>query len=127
MLTVSSGAVDAVTFLALGKVFTAFMTDGGTPAVPAHVMKAEVMGADGNMLATWDTGALSALPSSAVVNDFAYNRFKSGPYGLVADVGSVATVTLPPEVGSKDAAAGAVLRITDVNGQTFTENLAPES
>ncbi len=95
--------------------------DGGTPAVPAHIMKAEVLGADGKTLATWDTGALSALPASAIVNEFAYNRFKSGPYGLVADVGSVATVILPPEAGSKDAAAGALLRITDVNGKTFAD------
>lgn len=100
--------------------------DGGTPAVPAHVMKAEVLGADGTTLATWDTGTLSALPRSAIVNDFAYNTFKSGPYGLVADVGSAATVTLPPEGGSKNAAAGAAFSITDVNGKIFTENLSAE-
>ena len=97
--------------------------DGGTPAVPAHIMKAEVLSADGKPIAVWDTVALSALPAPAIVNDFAYNQFRSGPYGLVAEVGSMATVTLPPEAGLNDAKAGDVLRITDVNGKSFVDRL----
>src|SRR5271165_862967 len=69
--------------------------DGGTPAVPAHVMKAEALGADGQVLGSWDTAALSALPATAIANDFTYNRFKVGPYGLEAGMGAKAIVTLP--------------------------------
>ena len=100
--------------------------DSGTPAVPAHIMKADLLGADGKTLASWDTAALSALPASAIANDFAYNKFKTGPYGLVAAVGSVATITLPGGAVSKDIPGGAVLRLTDVNGRTFTDALASE-
>ncbi len=48
--------------------------DGGTPAVPAHVMKVEVMSAERKNLAIWDWRSLSALPASAIVNAFRYNR-----------------------------------------------------
>ena len=51
---------------------------GGTPAVPVHVMKVETVGPDGKPLAAWDWRTLSALAPSAIVNDFPYNRFKSG-------------------------------------------------
>ena len=97
--------------------------DSGTPAVPAHIMKADVLGAEGKTLASWDTAALSALPASAIANDFAYNKFKAGPYGLAAAVGSAATITLPGGAVAKDIAGGAVLRLTDVNGRTFTDAL----
>jgi thiosulfate dehydrogenase (quinone) len=98
--------------------FTIYL-DGGTPAVPAHVMKAEALAADGKILAAWDTEALSHLPATAIINDFAYNKFKSGPFGLEAGMGAKAVVTLPPAAGAEAIGAGNVLRITDVNGKTF--------
>ncbi len=114
------------TLLTGGSVRFHIYVDGGTPAVPAHIMKAELLSADGKTLAAWDTAALSALPASAIANDFAYNKFKAGPYGLAAAVGSVATITLPGGAVSKDIPGGAVLRLTDVNGRTFTDALASE-
>jgi len=70
------------TLLSDGGVRFAVYLDGGTPAVPAHIMKVEVVGPDGGALATWDWRALSALAPTAIANDFAYNRFKPAPYGL---------------------------------------------
>jgi thiosulfate dehydrogenase [quinone] large subunit len=99
--------------------------DGGTPAVPAHIMKAEVLAPDGKALATWDWQALSALPPTAIANDFAYNRFKPAPFGLEAGVGARAVVTLPPPANLEATRAGAELRITDVSGKTFAVSLAP--
>ncbi len=96
--------------------------DGGTPDTPAHVMKAELLGADGKPLASWDTEVLTKLPASAIHNDFAYNKFKAGPYGLAAGMGAMATVTLPPVAGAQLAAATA-LRLTDVDGRSFTGKL----
>ena len=118
--------ISQATLLRNGGVRFHIYLDSGTPAVPAHIMKADLLGADGKTLASWDTAALSALPASAIANDFAYNKFKTGPYGLVAAVGSVATITLPGGAGSKDIPGGAVLRITDVNGRTFTDALTSE-
>ena len=57
-------------------------------------MKVEVVSAEGKPLVTWDWRSLSALPASAIVNAFPYDKFKSGPYGLEAGMGASAIVTL---------------------------------
>jgi thiosulfate dehydrogenase (quinone) len=105
-----------------GAVRFAVYLDGGTPAVPAHIMKAETLSADGTIVATWDAAALSALPQTAINNDFPYNTFRAGAFGLEAGMGARATITLPaqPNAGKRAEA----LRITDVNGRTFTCKLA---
>jgi TQO small subunit DoxA len=69
--------------------------DGGTPAAPAHIMKAELTGGDNQPLETWNTETLTRLPADSIHNDFAYNQFKAGPYGLIAQMGAMATITLP--------------------------------
>lgn len=99
--------------------FTLYL-DGGTPEAPAHVMKAELVGLDGATLARWDTEALTALPASAIKNEFAYNKFKGGPYGLTADMGARAVVSLSLKKGDSALQSASNLRLTDVNGRTFT-------
>jgi uncharacterized membrane protein YphA (DoxX/SURF4 family) len=99
--------------------------DGGTPAAPAHIMKAELTGGEGEPLETWNTETLARLPADSIHNDFAYNQFKAGPYGLVAEMGAMATVTLPPEPNVHPPAGGStILRLTDVNGSSFSLKLA---
>ena len=94
--------------------------DAGTPEAPAHVMTAALLGADGKPFATWNTQALSHLPPPAIVNDFAYNRFKTGPFGIFAEMGAMATITLPPPEGTQLAPAEPLtLKLTDVNGRSF--------
>ncbi|HQT80526.1 MAG TPA: TQO small subunit DoxD [Rhodopila sp.] len=100
--------------------------DAGTAEAPAHVMQAALLAADGTVLADWDNAALAALPARAIRNDFAYNRVKAGPYGLVATMGAMATVTLRPPVGHEGSPAhtqATTLRLTDVNGGIFTATL----
>jgi thiosulfate dehydrogenase (quinone) len=94
--------------------------DGGTPEAPAHVVEAELLGADGQPLAAWNTDALSGLPATDIRNDFDYNKFKAGPYGLVAGMGAMATITLPAAADAKPAPGHATLKLTDVNGRTFS-------
>ena len=60
--------------------------------------------------------ALSRLPEDTIANDFAYNKFATAPYGLVAKMGAMATLTLP---GQRSADAGRVLRLTTVSGNSF--------
>jgi hypothetical protein len=99
--------------------------DGGTAAAPAHIMKAELTGNDNEPLETWNTETLTRLPAASIHNDFAYNQFKAGPYGLVAEMGAMATVTLPPEPNVHSPAGGStILRLTDVNGSSFSLKLA---
>src|ERR1700719_1265688 len=79
--------------------------DGGTPASPSNVMTAVLKSNDGAVLEQWDSTALSHLPSSAISNEFAYNRFAPGPFGLRAEVGAMATITLP---AANDADTGSL-------------------
>jgi thiosulfate dehydrogenase [quinone] large subunit len=113
-LTLSNGTV-----LADGGVRFHIYLDGGTPAEPANILEATLLDAHGTVLAQWDGAALSRLPATAIVNDFAYNRFKPGPFGLTAQMGAEATVTLP---ATRAAAAdnAATLRLSTVNGHVFT-------
>jgi hypothetical protein len=92
--------------------------DGGTPATPSNIMVATLMAPDGSVLEQWEGAALSHLPPSSIANEFAYNRFVPGTFGLSAKVGAAATITLPgmPTAGPGKAAA---LRLRTVNGNSF--------
>jgi hypothetical protein len=95
--------------------------DGGTPAAPSNVMMAVLKSRDGAVLEQWDGTALSRLPASAISNEFAYNRFAPGPFGLQAKMGATATITLPA-TGNADIASlqgAATLQLRSVNGNTF--------
>jgi thiosulfate dehydrogenase (quinone) len=100
--------------------FHAFL-DGGTPASPSNVMMAVLKSSDGAVLEQWDGTALSRLPASAISNEFAYNRFAAGPFGLQAKMGATATITLSA-MGNADIASlhsAATLQLRTVNGHTF--------
>ena len=64
-------------------------------------------------------GPCPPSPRPAIVNDFAYNKFRPAAYGLQAGVGAKAIVTLPPPADAYETRAGAEVRVTDVNGKTF--------
>ncbi|MBV8191600.1 MAG: quinol oxidase, partial [Alphaproteobacteria bacterium] len=99
--------------------------DGGTPDIPAHIMKAELLAADGQPIETWSSEALSRLPAQAIRNDFDYNKFGVGPYGIVAQMGARATITLPPASDfAAGAARGVTFRLTDVDDGRFSVKLA---
>ena len=116
-LTMSNGTV-----LPDGGVRFHIDLDGGTPAEPANILEATLLDAHGTVLAQWDGAMLSHLPANAIVNDFAYNRFAPGPFGLTAQVGAEATVTLPAKRAAVDDAA--TLRLRTVNGHDFTLKFA---
>ena len=73
------------------------------------------------MLEQWNGTALSHLPPSSIANQFAYNRFAPGPFGLSAKVGAEATITLPGTVKTEPDMRGkaATLRLRTVNGNSF--------
>jgi uncharacterized membrane protein YphA (DoxX/SURF4 family) len=102
--------------------------DGGTPAAPSNVMTAVLTANDGSVLEQWDGTALSHLPTSAIANEFAYNRFAPGPFGLRAEMGAMATITLPATSGA-DAGSlrnAATLQLRTVNGHIFNVPVKPE-
>jgi thiosulfate dehydrogenase (quinone) len=102
--------------------------DGGTPAAPSNVMSAVLKSNDGAVLEQWDGTALSHLPASAISNEFAYNRFAPGPFGLRAKMGAVATITLPvmSEANAASQHNAATLQLRTVNGNTFNVAVRPE-
>jgi uncharacterized membrane protein YphA (DoxX/SURF4 family) len=101
--------------------------DGGTPAAPSNVMTAVLKSNDGAVLEQWDGTALSHLPTSAITNEFAYNRFAPGPFGLRAQMGAVATITLPVASGADTTSlhGPATLQLRTVNGNTFNVAVRP--
>ena len=100
--------------------------DGGTAEASAHIMKAELTGAGNEPLETWNTETLTRLPADSIHNDFEYNRFKVGSYGIVAEMGAMASITLPPEPNVHRPVHGKniILSVTDVNGRSFRLELA---
>jgi len=94
--------------------------NGGTAAVPSHVVAARLADATGAVVERWDMRALAALPAQNIANAFDYQRFRTGPYGLVAPVGAVADITLPPARPGIALAPGAYrLVLETVNGHRF--------
>src|SRR5713226_7818343 len=95
--------------------------DGGTAAAPSNVMTAVLKSNDGAVLEQWDGTALSQLPTSAIANEFAYNRFAPGPFGLRAQMGAMATITLPVASGADTGSLHSAARSEEhtVNGNTF--------
>ncbi len=112
------------TLLADGGVRVHAYLDAGTPEAPLHLVAADLVGPDKAVLAHWDARALSAMPKSAFANDYAYNKFAPGPYGLRAPMGAAATITLPPAAGETSASGPIALRMTDVDGRSFSAALA---
>ena len=119
-LTLSEGAL-----LPNGSVRVHVYLDGGTPEAPAHVVAIDLLNSDKQSVAHWDAALLSKLPKADFANDYAYNRFEPGPFGIRAKMGAAATVTLPPPASGVNDDAMA-LRMTDVDGQTFSTTLARE-
>ena len=101
--------------------------DGGTPAAPSNVMTAALKSHDGTVLEQWDGTALSHLPASAIANEFAYNRFAPGPFGLRAQMGATATITLPATsaAGIGGVHGAATLELRTVNGNAFNVDVRP--
>lgn len=97
--------------------FTVYL-DGGTPDVPAHVVRARLLGPASNVEAVWGPDELSKLPQSAIVNDYAYNKFKPALMGLAAGMGARARITLP-KVDGEALAAGSTIELQTIDNHLF--------
>jgi thiosulfate dehydrogenase (quinone) len=96
--------------------------DAGTPEAPVHVVATDLLDASNQPVGHYDAAALSALSKAAFANDYAYNKFAPGPFGIRGPMGAAATVTLPPPNSGVTAEAKSI-RLTDVDGQTFSTTL----
>jgi|SRR5579871_229413 len=96
--------------------------DGGTPEAPVHIVAADLLDASNQPVAHYNAAALSALPKADFMNDYAYNKFAAGPFGIRAPMGAAATVTLPAQA-SRATSEAKIIRLTDVDGRTFSARL----
>jgi len=92
--------------------------NGGTPEEPSHIVNAALI-QNGQSVARWDTDTLTKLPENSFQNDFAYQKFKAGPFGIVSGMGAAATITLPPATPLSISGDGYSLQLTTVNGRVF--------
>jgi thiosulfate dehydrogenase (quinone) len=115
-VTVSEATLDAE-----GQLRFHATLDAGTPEAPLHIVRAALLDANDAPVVQWDAEALSHLPKSAFANDYAYNRFGPGPFGLRAPMGAASYITLTLPAGNTGEMAKAVrLTLTDVDGRTFS-------
>jgi uncharacterized membrane protein YphA (DoxX/SURF4 family) len=109
------------TILADGSVCFHVALDAGTPEAPVHVVVAELLDANKMPVAQWNAEALSKMPKTAFNNDYAYNKFGPGPFGLRAAMGAASTVTLPAlQVHPGAIESARTLQLTDVDGRVFS-------
>lgn len=101
--------------------------NAGTPEAPEHIMDAYLKDTNGNTLYHWDTAMLSSLPKDSFKNDYVYNKFASGHYGIQAIVGSAATIVLPVKniKGGSEVLQNGPLSLVfmDIEGHTFSTPL----
>ena len=114
-ISLSAGRLDAD-----GRVrFTAYL-DGGTAAVPANVVRADLFASGRIRVEHWNSAALSALPHRNFHNEYAYNRFGPGYAGITAKMGARAIITLPPAQPDLHLSAGRYrLVLHSVDGHPF--------
>ncbi|HUN39519.1 MAG TPA: TQO small subunit DoxD [Acetobacteraceae bacterium] len=104
-----------------GQVSFRAYVDAGTPAEASNLVLARLVSADGRTVEIWTAATLAALPASALHNDFAYQKFHTGAFGIVGPVGAVATIDLPGTPGGASLTPGRyTLRLTSVNGHVWS-------
>ena len=86
------------------------------------MVAADLLDSDKHSVAHWDAALLSKLPKTDFANDYAYNKFEPGAFGIRAKMGAAATVTLPVPASGTTAGARYV-QLTDVDGRTFSATL----
>lgn len=105
--------------------FTVYL-DGGTPEAPVHVVDAKLLDASGKVQQEWGPDVLAHLPQSAIVNDYAYNKFKPALLGLAAGMGARATITLPGTPG-QTVAPESILTLQTIDNRVFKALVQPRA
>ncbi len=99
---------------------TAYL-DGGTPETPANIVRIQLVSSDNQVVETWDSATLAALPKTIYDNDFRYNQFAPGYSGITAKMGARATISLPPAgAGINLGDAQYTLLMHSVDGRPFS-------
>lgn len=92
--------------------------DGGTPAVPSHIVKVMVNGPNGTV-ETWSGEALEKAAEGHIHNIYEYNKFGPGLFGIKAKMGAKAWVTLSPAQPVHLTAGQYTIIFQNINGKKF--------
>jgi thiosulfate dehydrogenase [quinone] large subunit len=112
----SHGSIDAN-----GNVSFHAYVDAGTPAEPSNMVQASLVDASSKVVEHWSSADLAALPKSVFHNEFNYQRFHTGKFGIVGPVGAVATIELPRALNGTRLPPGAyTLKLVSVNNHTWS-------
>ncbi len=98
-----------------GSVHLTLYRDGGPDTYGAFVTTIRVRNASNEIVENFDPVALKALPPGSVNNEFAL-KVHPGPYGLVAPLGSKATLDLIPSAPKTLPQGAYNLEVEDVSG-----------
>jgi thiosulfate dehydrogenase (quinone) len=95
--------------------------DAGTPAEPSNVVLIRLLDASGKAVEVWDSAALASLPEATFRNEFDYQKFHAGTFGIVGPVGAIATIDLPGELNGSTLSPGAyTLKLSSVNDHVWS-------
>lgn len=96
--------------------------DAGTPAIPAHIVRIDLKSAiQDQVVESWNMEQLSKISQSNINNEYKYNRFTIGKYGLAADTGARATIRLPSVKKDIQLLPGDyLLTIYSINGDVWS-------
>ena len=104
-------------------IFTAYI-DSGTPALPTNIIRVELQDMNGKIIEEWEGKQLRAIATQNIKNIYRYNQFYTGPYGLVAPVGSKAVITLiPTQPNLRLSSGNYLLQVFTINGHRWTLSL----
>lgn len=103
-----------------GSVSFSLYVDGGSPAIPSHIMRIELQNAQREIIESWEGKNLNNLANDKIQNLYLYNRITTNQYGIVAPVSAKATITLNPiNKDIKLSAGNYSLIIYTINGQRW--------
>lgn len=104
-----------------GSVSFVLYVDAGTPAVPAHIIRIELMNQSGSTVEVWQGKDLNNLPTKVIKNIYEYNLVSIGPYGIVAPLSAKAEIELPPAIDHLKLPSGSYqLKLYTINGDSFS-------
>jgi thiosulfate dehydrogenase [quinone] large subunit len=103
--------------------FTAYV-DSGTSALPGYILRVELEDSAGKIIESWEGKQLNVLPKNNIINAYRYNKFFTGPFGIVAPVGAKAKILIPASANNLKLSSGNYqLIVFTIDGRRWDLNL----
>lgn len=117
-LSLSNGQLDAN-----GSVRFKLNVDAGPSTVPAYIVRIELLDSTNKIVETWTASTLRALPKTALLNHYHYNKIDTGMYGLVAPESAEAEILLPGQQFTRLSSGSYLLQLYTIDGKRWNLDL----